>query len=496
MTIAFIERPWCKLRRASRARNDAARRLPRMTLLEPSCELQPACRHDAGQFSRQLGCRARHQPADIHTKVRRRPWQNATMAYWLAEWLDTFGISSVKQARVALRDKPLREDFMSRAAVARDVSVDPGTLPTDLTLLAGRRIDLSCDLDVYDWKFLQRRVDELFIKVWHYFDKIVVVGADAGDFDHVWKEDEKFERRALLYVRLILYLREIGAEPLVVFTRKPHVHVDTSDPTIKIPLLGPEREHELLNWMSSEGSIRLTQDGCVHPGTTHYHYTYDWPGVDHTQWGVIEGVAKELPPATVERQVQRAILARYAALLASDIAESRRLSCGLGVGVDVHARMLDTQAPSSPTDVALNIQLPILRKVTARDLLRLRADEQDAFVAFRAALRTAINERLKSSAPDMKTVAQEVQRDVIDPAIHDVERRLRTAGRALLKKSALRGGVGALATVCGVMFSLPLLATAGAGAVLGAFSALDSFTDARREVQLSDMYFAWKARTM
>ena len=61
------QRPWCKLRRASRAWKDAARLLPRMTFVEPSRELQQACRRDAWQFSRQLGCRAGHQPADSFT---------------------------------------------------------------------------------------------------------------------------------------------------------------------------------------------------------------------------------------------------------------------------------------------------------------------------------------------------------------------------------------------------------------------------------------------
>src|SRR5688572_24608599 len=38
-----------------------------MMFAEPSRDLQPACRRDAGQFSRQLGCRAGHQPADSFT---------------------------------------------------------------------------------------------------------------------------------------------------------------------------------------------------------------------------------------------------------------------------------------------------------------------------------------------------------------------------------------------------------------------------------------------
>jgi hypothetical protein len=41
LTIAFIERPWCKLRGRSRVPKPKRRRLPPMTFEEQSGELQP-----------------------------------------------------------------------------------------------------------------------------------------------------------------------------------------------------------------------------------------------------------------------------------------------------------------------------------------------------------------------------------------------------------------------------------------------------------------------
>jgi hypothetical protein len=66
LTIAFIERPWCKLRRASRARKEAARRPPRPTTYSAGaiCGRRDAVKLAKG---RQLGCRAGHQPADSFT---------------------------------------------------------------------------------------------------------------------------------------------------------------------------------------------------------------------------------------------------------------------------------------------------------------------------------------------------------------------------------------------------------------------------------------------
>src|SRR5688572_17107773 len=138
--------------------------------------------------------------------------------YWLSHWMDRHSITSIAGARAALQCGSARDDAIHIAATYLPVDA---CAPSGPIILAGRALDLSGDLDVYAWDIMRRRVDTLFKRVWHYFDKVIIVGADARHFAERWTDKAKFDERLLLFVQLILYLREIGAEDLVLFVQKP-----------------------------------------------------------------------------------------------------------------------------------------------------------------------------------------------------------------------------------------------------------------------------------
>jgi hypothetical protein len=135
--------------------------------------------------------------------------------------MDTFEIKTVSQAESLIKDAGLRKDLQKRAA---DV---PFTLEKiertkTPTVVAGQAIDLSGQLDCLHWDCLKKQVDTLFSHVWHYFDGIVVVGPSANTYSDLLGRDARPEiiERLLTYVRLLLYIREIGAEDLLIFREK------------------------------------------------------------------------------------------------------------------------------------------------------------------------------------------------------------------------------------------------------------------------------------
>jgi hypothetical protein len=116
-------------------------------------------------------------------------------------------------------------------------------------------------------------------------------------------------------------------------------------------------------------------------------------------------------------------------------------------------------------------------------------------LTFRYSLRTAIKERLRESdATDPKEIAQEIRRDVIDPALNKIERTLNGARSALLRKGAVSVGVGMLATTCGLLTANPLLIGTGFGTAMTTIAHVNKYIEEARDVSLSDMYFLWRAQ--
>jgi hypothetical protein len=155
-------------------------------------------------------------------------------------------------------------------------------------------------------------------------------------------------------------------------------------------------------------------------------------------------------------------------------------------------------AKRKPTeaDVAFHLSLPILEGIEPELLLRIRHDEHDHFEAFRTKLRLAIKERLeRTDEPDAADVALEIRRDVIDPALNDIERRLKAARKLMQRKARLNLGLGSLVTSCGVLTANPIITGAGVAAMIGtSVTAGNKYLEEKRDIALSDMYFLWHTK--
>jgi hypothetical protein len=413
--------------------------------------------------------------------------------FWLYDWIDTFEIKELSQAENLLKDAGLRKDLQKRAAEVPFTTeeISPSDTPT---IVAGRAIDLSGELDCFAWECMKKQVDKLFSHVWHYFDRIVVVGPSAHKYSSLLKPDAEPQviERLLTYVRLLLYVREIGAEDLLIFRQKRppcEVHLEEHLKEVGLDstlMLGDE----LIEKLASRAEISAE----VHDD--HLDYTFIHPEFEHTVWGAIKK-SDARSDIELRHAVTASVIKRYLANLASDIYTAQVLGSPLGSTVHFHGQLLNTfKAGLEEADVAFQLKLPVLEEVSPDVLLKVRYDERPHFEKFRQSLRLAIKQRLENASSEKANeIAEEIRRDVINPALNDIELRLKAAKSAVTKKTGLSLSLGALATTCGLLTANPFLIAAGATPAVGyTIAAGQKFIEENRDITLSDMYFLWQAQ--
>ena len=147
---------------------------------------------------------------------------------WFTEWIQSEGITSPTEVDLALRDGNVRTRLWDAAT---DVPYATRSLPasTDTSVLAGAAMDLSGQLDCcLAWECRQRDIDRLFSKVWHYFDRVVIVGPSAYVIRsaHESGNEDWAIAKVKADAQLLFYLRDAGAESMMVFREKPPACVD------------------------------------------------------------------------------------------------------------------------------------------------------------------------------------------------------------------------------------------------------------------------------
>jgi hypothetical protein len=356
-------------------------------------------------------------------------------------------------------------------------------------ILAGRGLDLSRELSCLTPVCRLKRVDEVFARAWHYFDQIVFCD-DLGDAIRSEKLNEEDLRSQIDDdARVLLYIRDIGAEPLVEFRSKPGAVLPNQFGDAL-----PELESvfdELVAEFASASKIEVV-------GHSNEDETA-WVVARHPQIPVVERVAMhapffELTPEEDFTTGATTFLVHYhSATLAADIAAAQKYGVPLATGVNYHGRLIERlRRRTVPADVALELKLPVLQGVPIRELLRIRSDEHEYFERFRSALRRAIKARIDHG--DSSSIAAEVVADDVLPALNGIADRLKASERALARKAAYSITLSIVATACGALTGIvPLLAGGALAGIAGTLAAQGKFTDEKREVELSDMYFLWRA---
>jgi len=409
--------------------------------------------------------------------------------FWAYEWMNFHGVKSMKHVQSALSDK-VALNHLHELAVARK----PCPQNLQVELVAGRGVDLSGHLDCNASACRKRQVDNLLRRAWHYFDRILVADGLSHEVSHHWNaKSAKLKPWLSGHLEVLLYLRSMGAENLIVFSEKPtpcQAHLAKHADEAGLPR-NLDSNQKMLEDLATTAKISSQQNKMKE-----IEYAFSHPEFEHTVWGTIKKPRAGFSDKTVKRAIARDVVKRYAAHLVSDVATAHHAGAPLGAAVWLHGQLLRESArETTPAEIIFNLSLPVIEKVPIDVLLKIRKGDGDAFERFRDSLRKAVTARMREG-PNPTRVADEIRQDLIEPELVRVRQRLASAEEILQKKAVVGLGLGSLMTTCGLLAGAPpsLAVTGGVAALTSVVgSAGQKYIDDRREVELSDMYFLWKA---
>ena len=410
--------------------------------------------------------------------------------YWVYDWLDKSSATSTSDLRHLVGDDAALRKARDRAASAMDAPHSP--LPST-SILAGAGLDLSGRSACGHLECRLGQVDELFRRAWLYFDQIVVSDEVSPQLVHMPDDpNESWRAKLLDNLQIAFHLREIGAESIVGFQSKSHrgycpVHAPEALSTVGLDDLGTYID-EYIGVLEPDVALLHT------PTRSRPYITYTHPRmgeiIHHAK------VKREDIGGDPRSFAARDLAMSHISTLVADLTVATELRVPLGTVDGIHKELMAKHgARTSPAEVALELNLPVLENADIGAILKIREQEADAFEIFRARLRVAIEERLKLSPDDGAAVlAERIKQDVILPELYSIRRRLKKAQSSLAKKSGLGIGVGTLVTSCGLLTGLLPLAVVGVGLVAGAGVVPgQQYLDKKGEVELSDMFFLWHA---
>lgn len=412
--------------------------------------------------------------------------------YWVYRWLDEFDIKATDQVKKTLRDPRTYGRLVELVNDEVD-NYEDELEPIEISdgILAGRKIDLSGLVQCPHLDCVRERIEDTFPRMWHYFDKIVLEGFNIYNFlDAIEDNDlDYLTTRIEQEAQVLLYLRKSGAEPFVVFVTKPRFcecHFSSQAKELGInSYFEKEDRKQAVTWMIENARFDISKVGDS------YRVAVDGPDLPEPYVRYHVGLSRK--PS--KRNIAKQLIMLYSSALVADVSAAHDLR--LPLAETVGASWLVATPPSakvSETDVALSLDLPVLNEISMRDFLKLREDERPYFEKFRTALKRAIRQELSSAetaAPAQ--VARSVVEDIVKPGLNDIECRIRSGRRALVKKTSLNVSVGATTVSIGMLDKMPLIIPVGAAAIAASLSFASKYIDKRSALEISDYYFLWQA---
>jgi hypothetical protein len=426
-------------------------------------------------------------------------------SYWLKQWLDEKGVQADWEIDNILdSDKEVEKliDFIDQSANDPDLQhLPPGNVGD--SIVAGRRIDLSGVVGCCALECLRDTVDREFRNLWHYFDKVVVEGLDAGrvyeDYLDMRSGHDYTEMIQTVsdQAKLFLYLRNLGAEDFLVFTRKTHSYCEDH-------WLQHARELGIEAAFDEEQQERLVSR-IVRSSKL------ETEKLDDDFWGVEVGSPYFEPGYIVFRATSRpskkfiaiTLLEKYASAMIADVGTARQMMLPLVEQADISsvARPKNKRSPIFEKDVILELNFPVFEGISTADFLKLRTDEQPYFERFRASLRQAVAAEIakSDSSRSAAEVAASIENDYLRPGIADIARQVKGSRAALIKKGAISLAIGGSVAAIGALSSIPLMIVGGVSA-LGTSVPLApliyQYIDTKNvDIPMSDLYFLWQAST-
>lgn len=411
--------------------------------------------------------------------------------YWILDWIDGRDIRTFDDAEKVLRARAGVSSFVEAAREDRKIPFPRAG--ADHQLLAGPSMDLSGNLECQNPACMTANVEHLLRKAVLYFDRIVVTGLEPTRIEPLLKRrtSRPLVNVALLHTNVALKIRELGAERVLVFSPKAALCTEHLNQHAVEAGMSPVAEQvELLADRFATGGKFL--EFRWHKGKLSIAYAHPDRNTVWTSTRFVKPGEKP-NPATEALLVAEDLARRHVGEVIRSAASAKMSGAALGmVGTDGYSSL--TKSSVSVEQVALHLPLPLTDVLPIRELLALREGEAEAFQSFQAALRLAIKEQLKvAGSDDAVEIAEEVMRDVVDPALVSIDRRIASAANLSLKTTLASGGVGLTMLTVGLIASAPIVVP---GVVIGASGLALSLRErfkAQSEIELEDMYFLWRA---
>ncbi|MFG3169756.1 hypothetical protein [Streptomyces sp. NPDC048200] len=418
--------------------------------------------------------------------------------HWLYSWIDEFDIKSGEHASHLLSYPGAVERLHEMATSAP--GWHEGEAPAGRSIVAGSTMDFSGRMNCAHSGCLEKQVDRLFSRVWHYFDSVVVEGPSPESYQRAITQRRSNDPFGLPYtveedVSFLLRLRELGVTEHLDFRSKPDAfcthHIEKHATEAGLPhLLDQEFRQEIAKKLKRESQIKITS-GI----NGEWHYSLVHPEYSEPFSGYFNLAKKKGAKKPTKAQVAEAVVRRSSAALIYDVAASKRLSLPLAEEfTHLHSSPILTEG-AREASIALQLPLPVMHGMSSRDIIKMRTDMRPHFDRFQHALTLAIREQIERDPERADpAIAKAVSAEFIRPAFADIERSLVEAKRSLSVKSAASLAVGSTVASVGILASVPLVVGAGLAAAVGiTLSGLHKHVDEKKEVKTCDVYFLWKA---
>ncbi|WP_157719939.1 hypothetical protein [Microlunatus sagamiharensis] len=406
--------------------------------------------------------------------------------YWVAEWLRERGLTSWEAARIRIATD---DGLDSALAAAEDAQALPD-VPAGKNFVAGTGSDLTTRFACNDIKCLKATVDKLVRQTWLFFDHVIVVGLDPQDFLLSASQDREDAREKLATaVEVYLYIRDADVTEFFHFRRDMRLCTEHLNQHALEAGLSPvdEMVKLLRREFKNGGKLKVIDTSSGRK------WVFRHPALSTVSIGKVppELSTAKLKNRVIERQA-RGLVASYTRSVS--LARRSRATLGQFALETSKVKLASAANRVEVGEVALNVAVPLFHDAPIGQLLSFRAAEREEFEIFRSALSKAIKERLANvEEPDAVGLAKEIVEDVLNPAIASLTLRSQKSARILGARSAGSLAVGGLMTTVGLMQFTPLILP---GLVLATGAAVANYAEYlkdRREVDLNELHFLWRA---
>jgi hypothetical protein len=416
---------------------------------------------------------------------------NLSDEYWLDNWLESNRILDKAALIAALDSRTVVNDLRTRA---ENWNGSAPSSSSEYNLVAGSGLGEYNGLTCPNPRCKLDQLDVIYRHAWHYFDYIYIPDA-AGNLLRSTEDylDDSAIHYLSLYIETAMHLRNMGATPLTRYYAQDAV----SSATLK----------QFDVSFGEDIWLELAQDFLHHPdrfdievlrsgkSTVTYNDTelQFCPMLDLN----VSKVPKAQRKLILKELLSQRMATNHRHAFIHDISAAHVLKASLGSTIWTQSWIASrTKQTADESTIAFQMDFPSLSNVAFTDLISLRLENKDSFIACRLAIRKAMQELAKGGS-DSNTWADQIVRDMVAPEVARLQTKLEAARKVLAKKSAIAITVAAVSTWCGIHLGLGPVASLGAGS-LAAFAsglkdAASKYSEERRDLEVSDVSFLWKA---